>query len=254
MPIITNIPSGGAGLNFDAIAVASVSTLPLTAKENTIAVITSIPISGIVVDSIQPTTILIGKLWIKTHATGSVRVNIGKKQTITLPLVTVYQFDTSWQMKVAYIWISGAWKRLATVLYAHGVDNTALTGGWVRWASGGSVTVYPNYVGETAVAYGAAFGTNNAVDLTGYSTFFGMVTSNVPSNIQHYMAVRSDKAVASNTNLIAKSSQIIVTNLNTPVPFSIDITAINVARYLGMNTVHTSSAVFEGRIFEAYLI
>ena len=117
-----NLGGGSGGLNFKIVSYATKSELLAdTPKENTIGVITSIPIKGYHFGTEEPSPAAAGMVWITTGTSSAVEFNSLKKNAIQVYPLSAKQQDGS------------AW-----------VDVTALSyqgGEWVEWFDG---TVYDN--------------------------------------------------------------------------------------------------------------
>jgi len=165
---------GGTGGKVNAISVASAENLPASAKEGTIAVITSTAIKNVYVQNTEPTVVEVGDVWISTGVASTVPVQLGNA---TLYPSAVKQYVTGeWKSVSAYVFFSGSWMTLEMYLFRSGDQNESVTGGWLAAKRMYGVPV----IGETALeaAYGTAnqsynrvlFRTKNAVDLSAYKT------------------------------------------------------------------------------------
>lgn len=109
-----NLGGGSGGLNFKIVSYATESELLAdTPKENTIGVITSIPITGYHFGTEEPSPAAAGMVWISTGTSSAIEFNALKKNAIQVYPISAKQY------------IGGAW-----------VDVTALSyqgGEWVEW-------------------------------------------------------------------------------------------------------------------------
>ena len=158
---------------------------------------------------------------------------------------------SNWVYREAYLYQNNAWKSISTILFSNGVDNTAITGGWVSSESGANVTIANGYVQSGAVAYMTLY-ENNAINLTPYSTLTAKVSTNVTSAATFNLIVAAAKTRS--PSIIVQSSNISVSNIDTPIDVSVDVSAVNAAYYIGLKSTPSSSAAHTGRIYEAILI
>jgi len=131
MPILSGFPAGGAGeLNFSVVAYASEDDLPATADENTIAVITSTPISGYAFSNEQPDNQTEGFVWFTTGTGSPAPFNaINENQVMVYPLLAKQYVNEAWAVKSSKIYQNGAWRLIATelILYESGNKNNEYT-------------------------------------------------------------------------------------------------------------------------------
>lgn len=125
------IGGGGSSLNFKVIAVSSELLLPATAKENTIAVITTTPITSYVFSSSAPTSPTEGMVWLVTGTASTVEFNAIKKNGLWVYPTGCQQYVSgAWVQKTVKTYMSGAWQDWQTYLYSYGDQHTDITGGW----------------------------------------------------------------------------------------------------------------------------
>lgn len=172
---------GGSGIRFSVTAYPSADSLPTSAKEGAIAVITSISIADYVFTDQEPTTKTTGTVWINTSG-GGVPYAIDKKGIVTLyPALCKIWDGSTWALCDAFLYKYGAWSQFAArtyVFFDNGDLCEELTGGWTKegFSDGhgfGDSAVISN--GQlrctTSSTYRSAIlGTVNPVDLTAIDT------------------------------------------------------------------------------------
>lgn len=136
----TNTGGGGSDLNFKVIAVASESALPSTAAENTIAVITTAPITSYVFSSTAPASPAEGMVWFATGTASTVGFNAIKKNGLWVYPTGCQQYVSgAWVAKTAKTYQNGAWADwMALNLYTEGDQHTDITGGFSSSVSSGT--------------------------------------------------------------------------------------------------------------------
>lgn len=183
---------GGSDLNFKIIAVASESALPSSAAENTIAVITTTPISEWEMSAVTSPTWSApeGYVYITTRASylgDGIGFNAIKKNGLWVHPTGCQQYVSgAWVQKTAKIYQNGAWTGWMgkTLLYNSGDECQSITGGWAAKAVGiqyypalaptitkndGLVTV--SLLTSTTTEWKAGiYTTNNQINLTKYQT------------------------------------------------------------------------------------
>lgn len=113
---------GGSDLNFKVIAVASESALPTSAAENTIAVITTAPITSYVFSSTAPTSPAEGMVWFATGTASTVGFNAVKKNGLWVYPTGCQQYVSgTWVSKTAKTYRDSAWADWVTYLFNHGL-------------------------------------------------------------------------------------------------------------------------------------
>ena len=127
----TNAGGGGSALNFKVIAVSSELLLPATAKENTIAVITTAAITSYVFATTAPTSPTEGMVWFATGKASTVGFNAIKRNGLWVYPTGCQQYVSgAWVAKTAKTYMSGAWVDWTRWLYNNGDEVTSVTGGW----------------------------------------------------------------------------------------------------------------------------
>jgi len=112
---------GGATLNGGITAAASYANLPSVAAENTIAVITSTSIPSYHFTADLPAGRPNGEVRITTAGRAVNACVLLDNPLISVYPVSVYQTNgTTWTLMEAYLYKSGAWKRIRTYFYQQG--------------------------------------------------------------------------------------------------------------------------------------
>lgn len=110
---------GGGGLNFSVKAYASESSLPASASENTIAVITETAITGWVADVKEPGSPTDGIVWIKVGTESKVPFNALRRNVIAIYPVSVLQYTNGEFANMdAYIYKNSTWVQFSEVFTA----------------------------------------------------------------------------------------------------------------------------------------
>lgn len=116
---------GGGGSKVKVISVENAENLPLTASENTIAIISDTAISSYVFDKEKPETPANGMVWFATNIPTNVSMNLAKDGTITLYVGQGMQYiDGAWVSVDTYVFQNSAWVEVSgfvAVLYEAGV-------------------------------------------------------------------------------------------------------------------------------------
>lgn len=164
-----NLGGGSGGLNFKIVSYATESELLAdTPKENTIGVITSIPITGYHFGTEEPSPAAAGMVWITTGTRSPVEFNALKKNAIQVYPISAKQYISgAWVDKVAKSYQGGAWVDWMTegALYYDGDELTAKTGGWK--AVSGTITKNADYF---VVNKNSVVSTTNKISTVGYKT------------------------------------------------------------------------------------
>lgn len=168
---------GGSDLNFKVIAVASESTLPSSAAENTISVITTAPITSYVFSSTAPTSPEEGMVWFATGTASTVGFNAIKRNGLWVYPTGCQQYVSgAWMPKTAKTYRDGAWAEWSTDIY-NGGDNVSMFE-----VTSGSSAVMSGYVSEYNGGFKFNKGFVNIIDpydLTEYTTLHVEFTANV---------------------------------------------------------------------------
>jgi hypothetical protein len=177
---------GGGGLNFKVISVADEGSLPETAAENTIAVVTDTPITGYQLSYLNDAPLKTGQVWIGLATTSPLGINIlkGKNAVWAYPSSECKQYNgTAWVDRVYRLRKDGAWQSSIKYLFNGGV----IYGGWVARMSSsadyGNYSVWSNsyWEGKTGwhnVTQDATGQKSAAVDFTNYRYLRARVSEN----------------------------------------------------------------------------
>lgn len=227
---------GGSDLNFKVIAVASESALPSSAAENTIAVITTAPITSYVFSSTAPTSPAEGMVWFATGTASTVGFNAIKKNGLWVYPTGCQQYVSgAWVSKTAKTYKNGAWVDLTTYLYNRGIINTDVTGGLTTagYTINSVPLVAPTFEASRIVLAGQAgkmflTGTANAIDLSPYSQL--KIEADVVSTYQSYQAFtcRVTPTKDAENNAIASVGSATLGEQT----LTLDVSSINQAVYL----------------------
>jgi hypothetical protein len=152
-------------------------------RENDIWVNTDVPISSWVFSATAPQGEE-GMVWLTVGSGSSVAFNALKKNGLTVYPVSASQYvGGAWVNKAAQSWQDGAWVSwwVPGTLFADGIDDTAVTGGWDSFAysagsgyDGKKVNVDISSEGISASLLSARLkstfiGTGKRVDVSGYT-------------------------------------------------------------------------------------
>lgn len=184
-----NLGGGSGGLNFSVKAYGSGDSIPLSAKDNEIAVITNENISGWSFSPFAPDNATNGFLWIYSGNTGSVYFNALKKNSIVIFPGSVMQFaNNGWEYVDAYIYQSGEWIQFSMAwngyYFGNGEQYENVTGGWTSdgykyWANTMKAATVGTTLRTTSDGANTAsmIGTATPVDLTDVNTIYLTVDS-----------------------------------------------------------------------------
>lgn len=170
---------GGSDLNFKVIAVASESALPTTAAENTIAVITTAPITSYVFSSTAPTSPTEGMVWVLTDKTSIAAFNAIKRNGLWVyPLRCQQYVSGAWVEKTAKSYLNGTWSDWWDgSYYKDGNQEIFVTGGWQKFAKNSNVNkvtfeaseIHFGVQYQTEPGYGGSICTKNKINVTNLS-------------------------------------------------------------------------------------
>lgn len=181
MPILSGFPVGSAELNFSVVAYASEDAFPNTASENTIAIITSTPITEYSFSVDAPAVQSEGCVWISTGIKSEQAFNALTGNTIMVyPLEAKQYINGSWTSVGVKSYQGGEWMSWwEGELYSYGNEYTNKTGGWTTDGfSYADSIMAPAYFTKNAdhLVVGPSPGgvcvaaCANAIDLTEYKT------------------------------------------------------------------------------------
>lgn len=167
--------SGGAELDFQVVTCSSGSALPAAPRENTIAVISSVPVTGYHFRRDQPEIGKEGMIWFCTGEESSVSFNALAENTVQVdPLYAKQYVGGSWVSRKAWIWQNGSWIAWpAWYLYDRGDVFGDVTGGWAVGESIADAALEESCMTLTTVSAAKSrthVTTKNPIDLSGYST------------------------------------------------------------------------------------
>lgn len=232
------IMGGGSDLNFKVIAVASESALPSSAAENTIAVITTTPITSYVFSSTAPSSPAEGMVWFATGTTSTVGFNAIKKNGLWVYPTGCQQYVSgAWVSKTAKTYNSGAWVDWDIVLYADGKQYVP----WTATPYEGTITWGASYVELlNTKANFCDIQTDNTINFAGKSKL-RMIAEQVATLGSQYSGFSASVTPTSGTAAIVTRSDL-VTGVKTPV--EIDVSNLTSGVVL-IRTVALSARVYE---------
>lgn len=173
-----NLGGGSEGLNFKIVSYATESELLAdTPKENTIGVITSIPITGYHFGTEEPSPAAEGMVWITTGTSSSVGFNALKKNAIQVyPLSANQYVSGAWVSVEAKAYQNGEWIDFILTLFPN--ENTT----WVGSTSGeGKTEIESGTLGVKeqwiSINQHQQIATKEKYDVTGYSKLCGRIKS-----------------------------------------------------------------------------
>ena len=150
----TNV-GGGGGLNFSVKAYVSESSLPSTASENTISVITDTAITGWIADVKKPEGQVDGIVWIKVSAESEVPFNATRRNVLAIYPVSVLQYTNGEFANMdAFIFQNGTWVQFSSKIeYLYKNGKTSLT-----WKGTGTDTDTELVMGVIHTSYKGGYG------------------------------------------------------------------------------------------------
>ena len=247
------VGGGGGGASIQVIAVASEDSLPETANENTVAVITEQTIGTLYVYPKAPEAANVGDVLMLSNGTDTI-INLTEDGTFAIGGAGVYiKNDDAWSFVDAYIFANGEWQCLwANRIYYEGNEYTVYTGGFTTHAissrSGASATVMlpgvtrnnANIIADTQATATRGVGmfcTTNMIDLTPYSTlvFEGTFVSEYTNYPVNFVAAAWSKIPEFyNQDRLAYYE---LTKTQTKI--SIDVSSINTSAYIGFGIAYS---------------
>lgn len=236
---------GGSDLNFKVIAVVSESALPSTAAENTIAVITTSPITSYVFSSTAPTSPAEGMVWFATGTASTVEFNAIKRNGLWVYPTGCQQYVSgAWASKTAKTYQNGAWVDWMKYIYSAGSASTGYSFssgmGGLQNGNLGSAQEYPNswYMQVEGSNCGISLYTNEKIDLTNYSTFTTRGRKMVDNVNWTKMAVSTGNGSAFYPGIVSASD---IGYSASNLDWSLDISSLAGAYYLGWFMVTTGT-------------
>lgn len=232
------IMGGGSDLNFKVIAVASGTSLPTTAAENTIAVITTAPITSYVFSSTAPTSPTEGMVWFATGTASTVGFNAIKKNSLWVYPTGCQQYVSgAWVNKTAKTYRDGAWVDWDIVLYSSGKQYVP----WTATPYEGSITWGASYVEllNTKTNF-CDIQTNNTINFAGKSKL-RIIAEQVATLGTQYSGFSAAVTPTSGAAATVTRSDL-VTGVRTPV--EVDVSNLTSGVVL-IRTVALSARVYE---------
>lgn len=209
--------SGGnadSSLNFNVVAYTTEEELLFAEpEENTVGVVTDIPINGWHVGYAPPTNPAEGIIYISTGATSSNPINLDKENTIYLyPIAISQYYEGEWINRLGYTYMKESWHSICNILLdANGFD-TSLTGTWRFVTNTGSTGSGSASIGTNSVTISGSSSSSdvsarymvvthdNPIDVTGYKYLEVDVTlsyHNESQNNYFYFGVAPKKGESS---------------------------------------------------------
>lgn len=223
--------SGGGSLN---IKVVGGTTQP-TGSENTVWVNTSTAINGYAFSNTEPTSPASGMVWFSTGIDSTAPMNIDKKNTVMLYPVACKQYVSgAWVEKTAKTYKDGAWVEWWDgTLFNDGNEYTAITGGFSAVGDYQVAEIADGYL-HLLAEYGkyAAFLTENAIDLTGFSKLTGIVRGTSSTGKQFGIAAARTVEMAAYTDF---------TSISTDTTVALDISKYNGLYYVGFSAGYNNN-------------
>jgi len=241
---IFNAGGLGGGEAIRMITVASSSALPGSAKDNLLALVTTVTPGKIRLSHTSPDAQAAGDVWIMTSVSGSRALQVGRKNLLTTYLVRAYQYVASvWVLKDLYVRTGGAWLNTYTYLYSRGTEFVTAHG-----FNGASLAESATYISKQATyMIGIPTATANntkgiywdAVDLSDFTTFRVVIST---PNAQ---------ATVGFGNSVGNTLATISSGLD-EVTFDVNISTLNNSYKLWIGRTTASADAF--RVYEAFLI
>jgi len=239
---IFNAGGLGGGEAVKLLTVGSMDALPISAKENTLALVTTVAPGTIRLAHAAPDSPAEGDVWIMTSASGTRALQLGRKNLLTTYLVRGYQYVSgAWAVKDLYLRSGGAWQNMYTYLYSRGTEFVTAHGmGTMLGDNPSQISKGPNYfdaiVSATANNWKGCWW--EAIDYTPYVTL-RLVMSTPAATLSLGYSDASHIVTTLPTNQQEAQVDVNVTNLNATVK-------------LWIGRVTAAADTF--RVFEAYLI
>ena len=241
---ILNAGGLGGGEAIRMITVASASALPGSAKDNLLALVTTVTPGKIRLSHASPDAPAAGDVWIMTSVSGSRALQVGRKNLLTTYLVRAYQYVASvWVLKDLFVRIGGAWLNTYTYLYSRGTEFVTVHG-----FNGSSVSDSPANISKQPtyfIGVPAATATNwkgiywDALELTDYSTL-RLVISTPNSAETVGFGNSTSNAIATISSGLDEAT------------VDVNIATLNGAYKLWIGRITASADAF--RVYEAFLI
>lgn len=243
---------GGAKLTFKVDAYASVSSLPVTAKEGSFAVITNANIGQSYIGPIVPTGVENGALYFSSCGS---EASIMLSEQIEFMITGAFIWNGStWDAVETYVFRDGAWKFVGSgQIYNSGNEYVEYTGGFItRQISSrdgaSATTVLPqvtrnanNIIADTTPAGANGVGmfcTANKIDLTPYKSivFEGEFISNY-TNYANNFVVGAWPIIPTYYTIERMAYIEMTTSPNTQLV--VDVSDINADAYIGFGIAYS---------------
>ena len=241
---------GGTPLNFKIVAYATEEEL-ITAqpKENTIGVITNVPITGYKLSATEPEDMIEGEVWICIGTNSNVAFDIAE-DIKTYPLSIKQYINGVLVDKTAMSYQGGEWVNWRLYLYKAGDEYTDITGGWVQTVTDNhSEFVKSNSHMKLRVWYGYSVkaGTNNAIDLSGFNNLHFKIGSEGVDN------TGSIEFFVASTKTGSYLSYVAIGNSNENDVITVDISNIQDSAFIGMYVFAPSSKFTHVSVKEVWM-
>ena len=169
---------GGAGLRLPLSIYASVLTLPASAVDGAVAVVSATAIGNVTMDKATPATAAEGDLWLNTAAVGSVAIPLSSKPLLYgYPSTAMQYIGGAWVAVRAFVYHS-AWHELRTWLYENGDAHTENGGAWSTESPAyGTVTYGATYItsASSVTTFANTVTKQNNIDITPYSQLKALI-------------------------------------------------------------------------------
>lgn len=236
-----NLGGGSGGLNFKIVSYATESELLADMpKENTIGVITSIPITGYHFGTEEPSPAAAGMVWSITGIRSAVEFNALKKNAVQVyPMSAKQYIGGAWVDKTAKSYQGGKWVDWITYFLVGENQFENLTGGWI-----GNGTVDSNGISMTSGnidSFDKYMHTANPIDFTQ----FKFIKFNVTRYYRysgwgpHWVkaTVRTEKK--------GGGTELALLNIDGPGECTMNVEGVNQRGYLTIQTGNTSYITVE---------
>lgn len=226
---------GGSDLNFKVIAVATESALPSTAAENTIAVITTTPITSYVFSSTAPTSPTEGMVWFATETASTVGFNAIKRNGLWVYPTGCQQYVSgAWIAKTAKTYRDGAWQDWVTYLFNYGLAGYTFGSGMGGYsaANQGVATVLSNALSLKVSGSGCAI----AMYTTRKANFAGFNYLTAKGGKRQDNQNETRMAVSTSTGDVFLNGQVAYLDIgysSNGADWTLDVTALNGEYYVG---------------------
>ena len=232
-----NLGGGSGGLNFKIVSYATKSELLAdTPKENTIGVITSIPITGYHFGTEEPSPAAAGMVWITTGTSSAIEFNALKKNAIQVYPLSANQYVSGAWVDVTALSYQGAeWVDWIITLYENGVEKVPFEAYTSNVTEDRSyLTIHPAHNNF------GIWGTSSPIDLTGKksvdASFYNMKSNSTFAYHEVKVMVAKSK-ITNDADAIAVKEEAELTAGTT----SLDISNLSGKYYVAVQFYHTSS-------------